>query len=226
QELEIHRILLHHPTRASATIRVDLEGPGLLARASFTVGADGALRDCRALSSAGVGLASFMAAIALHYGEWESGPFSRVFVDLIYLLLGSALFALAWLGGWLLARHRERDGDQRAALRLRRWLTGVGFGLGLVTVGLAVQSRVPSLARDQQAALWLTEIIVVAVSLWTFGGELEHRRRGLQLALAIGLLLIPLVGWSLAGVVEWSATIMALAMIASFRPERVVDLRE
>lgn len=194
-DLEVHRVLLHHPTQASATIRVDLEGPGLFARASLTVGADGTLRDSRALTDAGVGLASFMAAIALHYGEWESGPMSRGLVDVAYVLLGSALLALAWLGGCLLARRRERDGDLRGALRLRRWLTAVGFGLGLVAVALALQSRVPALARDEPTALLVTLAITIGVGLCMFTGELERRRRVLMAALAVGLVLIPVVGW-------------------------------
>lgn len=220
-ELEVHRVVIHHPTQASGTVRVDLEGPGLLTRASFTVGADGSLRDCRALPSAGVGLESFMASIALHYGEWEGRWFPRVLVDVVYLVLGSGLLALAWLGGCLLARRRERDGDAVGALRLRRWLTSVGLGMCLITVGLAMLSRVPALARNDSAALLLSAATVVAVVLWTFTGELERRRRALALALAVGLLAIPVVGWLLAsavpGGIEAVAVVVAAGLLVAAR---------
>jgi hypothetical protein len=199
-DAKIHRLLIHHPTRASARIRVDLEGRGLLARASFTVDARGQLRDCRALPSAGIGLQSFMAAIALHYGEWETAGISRGLVDITYLLLGSGLVALAWLGGSLLARRRARDGDARGALRLRRTLTCVGYGLGALSVGLALLSRIPDLARSEGAAVVTAALISGAIVLWMFTGELAPRRRSLTLALAGGLWLIPLVGWLVAGV--------------------------
>lgn len=213
-DAEVHRILLHHPTQASATIRVDLERPGLFTRASFTVGADGALRDCRVLTRAGIGLKSFMAGIALHYGEWDARRFPRVLVDIAYLLFGSALVALACLGGSLLARRRERDGDRLGALRLRRWLTCVGFGLPLLTVGLAVLSRVPALGRSEPAALLVSAAIILAVALQSFGGELERRRRRLVLALAIGLLALPIVGWLAAEVVPGSIEVLAVLLAA------------
>jgi hypothetical protein len=215
-DAEVHRVILHHPTQASATIRVDLESPGLFTRASFTVGGDGSLRDCRALPAAGIGLKSFMAAIVLHYGEWEGDRFPRVLVDVAYLLLGTALVALAWLGGCLLARRRERDGDLPGALRLRRWLTSVGLGLCLVAVGLAVQSRIPAIGRSEPVALLVAAGLTIAVTLCMFSGALQARRRWLMLALAVGLWLIPTVGWLAAGVVpgvvEAICIIVALAL--------------
>lgn len=209
-EAEVHRIVVHHPTQASATIRVDLESPGLFTRASFTVGVDGALRDCRALPSAGLGLKSFMAAIALHYGEWEGDRFPRVLVDVAYLLLGSALVTVAWLGGCLLARRRERDGDLRGALRLRRWLASVGLGLGLVAAGLALQSRIPGLERSETAALLVTVTLTAASMLCMFSGELQVRRRWLMLALALELWLLPTVGWLAADVVPGGVEAIAI----------------
>lgn len=215
-DAEVHRIVVHHPTQASGTLRVDLESPGLLTRASFTVGVDGALRDCRSLPSAGVGLKTFMAAIALHYGEWEGDRFPRVLVDIAYLLLGSALVALSWLGGCLLARRRERDGDLRGALRLRRWLASVGLGMSLVVAGLALQSRVPGLERNEIAALLVTVTLIAAATLCMFTGELQVRRRYLILALAVELWLIPTLGWLAAGVVpgfvEAIAILVALTL--------------
>ncbi len=189
---EIHRILVHHPTHASARIRVDVEDRGLLARASMTVDGDGRLRDCRALPTAGIGLQSFMAAIALHYGEWGV---AQVFVDILYMVLGTALVALAWLGGSLLANRREREGEVRGALRLRRTLTCVGFSLGFVLVGLAALSRVPVLARSETAALLTTALLVGAVAIATFTGQIARRRRALSIALALALALTLATSW-------------------------------
>ncbi|PRP92609.1 hypothetical protein ENSA5_47900 [Enhygromyxa salina] len=208
-DAELHRILIHHPTQASARIRVDLEGRGLLARASFTVDASGELLDCRSLPRAGIGLQSFMASVALHYGEWDTPGLSRRVVDGAYLLLGAGLVALAWLGGCLLARRRARDGDARGALYLRRTLSCAGLGLAALVVGLALLSRIPGLARSEPAALLSAGLISGAVVLWMFTGDLSSRRRGLLFALAIGLGLIPLLGYFVADVAPTSVDVLA-----------------
>lgn len=209
----VHRILVRHPGLRSGSVRVDVEGGGLLQRGSFHRNVDGTLRDCRALPTAGLGLQSFMAAIALHYGEW--GPTWAV--DLAYIALGASLVALAWLGGVLLARRRQRDGDLVGAERTRRWLLAVGLGLPLATAALLVLSRVPEWARDESAALaCFTAVAGLAVLV-------AHTRahRVLPVALALTLAAVPVVGWSVAGVrpgaVEAVAVALGLAVLFTRR---------
>src|SRR5690606_15349453 len=145
----VHRVVIRHPGLQSGSVRVDVEGEGLLQRGSFHRAVDGTLRDCRALPAAGVGLQAFMAAIALHYGEW--GP--RWAIDGAYIVLGVGLVGLAWLGGMLSARRREREGDARGAARTRARLFGVGVGLPLACAALGLLSRVPGWSGDDTAAL-------------------------------------------------------------------------
>lgn len=209
-DAEVHRLRIRHPGLASGTVRVDLEGEGLFERGSFARGADGALRDCRALATAGPGMQSFMASIALHYGEW--GP--AWLTDLAYVLLGGSLAALAWLGGALLARRRERDEETRAALRLRRWLVGVGFGLPLATAALALASRVPAIARDEDLALLLFAGTFGLALACARTGELALRRDALRWTLVLALAAIPALGWLAAGVAPGAveALLVALAL--------------
>jgi hypothetical protein len=195
-EAAVHRVIVRHPGLASGTVRVDLEGEGLFERGSFTRAADGSLRDCRALAAAGVGLQAFMAAIVLHYGEW--GP--PIVVDMIYVVLGASLVALAWLGGVLLARRRERDGDVVGARRARRWLLGVGMGLPLAMTALMVLSRVPALARDESVALAVfAATLALALGLaWT--GVLQRRAAWLLCAQGGALAAVPVIGYAVADV--------------------------
>lgn len=205
---EVHRLRVRHPGLASGTVRVDLEGEGLFERGSFTRAADGALRDCRALPAAGAGLQAFMASIVLHYGEW--GP--PWLIDLAYVLLGAGLYALSWLGGVLLARRRERDGDIAPAARLRRWLSGLGLGLPLAIVALLLLSRVPVLARAEDLALRVfVAIVVLALVLARL---IPAAPRLLHAALVALLLAVPVTGWCLAGVTPGviEAVLVALAL--------------
>ncbi|MDC0674644.1 PepSY-associated TM helix domain-containing protein [Nannocystis radixulma] len=193
-DAEVHRVLVRHPGLASGTVRVDLEGGGLLERGSFTRAADGALRDCRALPAAGPGLQAFLGAIVLHYGEW--GP--AWFVDLAYLLLGAGLVALSWLGGVLLARRRERDGETRSAARLRRWLNGVGLGLPLATAALLLLSRIPALARAEDLAVRV--FVAVFVLALLLARTFSRAPVILHHALVVLLVAVPIIGWLVAGV--------------------------
>jgi hypothetical protein len=215
---EVHRVLVRHPGLASGTVRVDLEGGGLLERGSFTRAADGALRDCRALPAAGPGLQAFLGAIVLHYGEW--GP--AWFVDLAYLLLGAGLVALSWLGGVLLARRRERDGEARSAARLRRWLNGVGLGLPLATAALLLLSRVPALVRAEDLAVRV--FVAVFVLALLLARTFSRAPVILQHALVVLLVAVPIVGWLVAGVqpglVEAVLVVMALGLLGVRRRPR------
>ncbi|PRQ09044.1 PepSY-associated TM helix domain-containing protein [Enhygromyxa salina] len=221
----VHRLIVRHPGRASGAVRVDLEGAGLLGRGSLTVGADGELRDCRALPSAGVGMLGFMGSIALHYGEWgewgESGDLVRALVDLTYVILGAALVALAWLGGSLLARRRIRDGDPRGAARLQRWLTGVGLGLVLVTVELALLSRISDVARNADSTLALVGVTCVVIAIHVSTGDVLMRRRQLLIVIAATLVALPVLGWVLTqarpGAIEGLALLAAASISASMR---------
>ena len=210
-EAEVHRVLIRHPGLRSGSVRVDVEGEGLLQRGSFHREVDGTLRDCRALPVAGVGLQAFMGAIALHYGEW--GPAWAI--DLGYVLLGSCLVGLSWLGGSLLARRRERDGDVDGAERARRWLLGFGLGLPLASAALLLLSRVPAFARDETAALTVFAAVggVAVIVAHT------RARRALLPALMLTLAALPVVGWFAAGVrpaaVEAVAVALALGLFAA-----------
>ncbi|MCY1055053.1 PepSY-associated TM helix domain-containing protein [Nannocystis sp. SCPEA4] len=210
-DAEVHRVLVRHPGLASGTVRVDLEGGGLLERGSFTRAADGALRDCRALPAAGPGLQAFLGAIVLHYGEW--GP--AWFVDLAYLLLGAGLVGLSWLGGVLLARRRERDGETRSAARLRRWLIGVGLGLPLATAALLLLSRIPALARAEDLAVRV--FVAVFVLALLLARTFSRAPVILHHALVVLLVAVPIVGWLVAGVqpglVEAVLVVMALGLL-------------
>ena len=212
-EAEVHRVIIRHPGLRSGRVRVDVEGGGLLQRGSFHRGVDGTLRDCRALPAAGVGLQSFMAVIALHYGEWEEAWAPAWLVDGAYILLGAGLVGLAWLGGVLLARRRERDGDPAGAERTRRWLLGVGLGLALASAALLLLSRVPALARDESVAL-TGALAVFAIAVTIAHTRLRH---GLLLALALALAAVPVVGWFVAdvppGAVEASFVGLAIALV-------------
>lgn len=194
-DAEVHRVIVRHPGLASGTVRVDLEGEGLFERGSFTRAADGSLRDCRALAAAGVGLQAFMAAIVLHYGEWGSSPLT----DIVYIVLGASLVALAWLGGVLLARRREREGDVAGGRRARQWLLGVGVGLSMATTGLALLSRIPTLARDESVALVVFAGIFGVTLCAARTGELTRRRRWLLIAQGGALAAVPAAGYLLAG---------------------------
>lgn len=210
-DAEVHQLRVRHPGLASGTVRVDLEGDGLFERGSFTRGADGALRDCRALPAAGPGLQAFMAAIVLHYGEW--GP--AWLVDLAYVLLGAGLVALSWLGGILLARRRERDGEARAAERLRRWLAGLGYGLPLAIAALLLLSRVPALARAESLALRVFVAVLVLALL--FARTFSRAPALLHAALVVLLAAVPIAGWLVAGVapgpVEAVLVVLAVALV-------------
>jgi hypothetical protein len=195
-EAEVHRFVVRHPGQASGNVRVDLEGRGLRERGSFTRAGDGSLLDCRALPHSGVGLQAFMITIVLHYGEW--GP--PWLIDLVYVALGSTLIALAGLGGRLLVRRRERDGQQAAALRMRRLLIGVGLGLAIACANLLVLSRVPVLARNESIATLSFGLGWMFVIGFSWIGDPDRRRRDLLIVLALLLLVVPPLGWSFAGV--------------------------
>lgn len=213
---EVHRVLIRHPGLRSGSVRVDVEGGGLLQRGSFHRGVDGSLRDCRALPAAGIGLQGFMATIALHYGEW--GP--QWIVDAAYVGLGGSLVALSWLGGLLLARRREREGDGAGAARARRWLSGVGVGLPLAGAALLLLSRLPAYARDEDAALVIFAAVCATAVIVAHTGA----RRLLLPALALVLAAVPVVGWWAAGVRPGLAEALilglagAVAAVARRRP--------
>lgn len=214
-EAEVHQLRVRHPGLASGTVRIDLEGDGLLQRGSFTRDADGGLRDCRALPAAGPGLQAFLASIALHYGEWGPGWL----VDLAYIVLGAGLVALSWLGGLLLARRREKGGEARSAERLRRWLAGLGYGLPLATGALLLLSRVPALARAEDLALRVfLAVLVLALLLARIFARAPAL---LHTALVALLAAVPLVGWIAAGVVpgavEAVLVILAAALVGLHR---------
>ncbi|WAS92081.1 PepSY-associated TM helix domain-containing protein [Nannocystis punicea] len=215
-DAEVHQLRVRHPGLASGTVRVDLEGDGLFERGSFTRAADGALRDCRALPAAGAGLQAFMATIVLHYGEW--GP--AWLVDLAYVLLGAGLVALSWLGGALLARRRERDGEARSAERLRRWLYGLGYGLPLATAALLLLSRVPALARAEDLALRVFVAVLVLALL--LARTISRAPVLLHGALVVLLAAVPPAGWLVAGVVpgpvEVVLVVLAFALLSLRRP--------
>ncbi len=205
-DAEVHRILVRHPGLRSGSVRVDVERGGVLERGSFHRGADGSLRDCRALPAAGVGLQTFMGSIALHYGEW--GP--ALVIDLLYVGLGAALFGLAWLGGLLLARRRERDGDARGAEREKRWLLGFGFGVPLASASLLLLSRLPAWAHDEDLAVMVFAGVGVAAVIAAHTAA----RRALPWVLALTLAAVPVIGWQVAGVRPGSfeAVLIALAI--------------
>ncbi len=215
-DAEVHRILVRHPGLRSGSVRVDVEGGWLLERGSFHRNIDGTLRDCRALPAAGLGLQSFMAAIALHYGEWG---FAGA-VDVAYIVLGTGLVGLSWLGGVLLKRRRERDGDDRGAARIRDWLLGVGFGMPLATAALMVLSRVPAWSRDESAALACFLIIAGLAVLVAH----TRARRVLPVSLALMLAAVPVVGWLVAGVQPGAVEAVMLVLgVAVLFAGRVTD---
>ncbi|KIG14480.1 putative iron-regulated membrane protein [Enhygromyxa salina] len=230
----VHQLVVRHPGRASAVVRVGLEGPGLLARGSVTLGAaELDIRDCRALPSAGVGMLGFMGSIALHYGEWgewDGRDDLRIVVDLVYTILGCALVALAWLGGGLLVRRRTREGDLRGAARLQRWLTGVGVGLVVITVELALMSRIPAVARDADSTLALVGLTCVVIAVHVATGDLATRRRQLLISVAVMLAALPVLGWVLGlvqpGAIEGLAWLGAASIVVSHRARAARRHRE
>lgn len=211
-DARVHEMNIRHPGRANGVVRVKFERPGWLARGSMTIAADGSLRDCRALPAAGIGMQSFMAVVVLHYGEWGD---PHELVDIAYLILGSALFAVAWLGGSLLARRRERDGDRKASRRLSRWLTGVGLGLILITAELALLSRFPALSREPNSALVLVGLTVLLITIRIATGDPRARAKELLIVLAVTLASLAPAGLIVAGVTPgWGEGLAALGAIA------------
>lgn len=225
-DARVDRFVVRTPGRASGSVRVDLRGTGPRARGSFTIQADGTLRECRALPRAGVGLQGFWLAIVLHFGEWGGG-----LVELAYLLLGVGLLVLALLGGRLVVRRRLRSGDAAAAARMARALAGVGLGLALASACLLLLSRVPALARDE-LVVRVVFVSVWALALgWVWIGELRTRERELLVALALVTMAVPIVGMWLVdaplGGVELALVLAAgLALALARQPARQREATE